>query len=95
MYDATAAYVSSSDVNVVMPVGPSSSRLILSTIPSTILSVAVTLDGLVTSSIWTPFPSWTATAAYMSSPDLNMAISLAPSSIALFPFRILPAFMIL
>ena len=44
------------------------------------LSAAVTLEGFVTSSIWTLLSSNAATAAYVRPPVLNMAMSRAPES---------------
>ena len=44
------------------------------------LPAAVTLDGSVMSSIWTPSSSYAATAAYVLPPDSNMAMSHAPNS---------------
>ena len=75
-YDATAAYVSSPDVNVVMPFAVLSSRFPA----SVILLAGMMLDELVTSSIWTPSSMYDATAIYVPLPNVNVVIPLAPSS---------------
>ena len=80
-YAVTAAYVLPPDLNVVMLIAPSSSRVSV----SVMLSAAMIFEGSVTSRIWTPSSVFAVTAAYVWPPDLNMVMLDAPLSSRLPP----------
>ena len=85
-FAATATYVWSPDVNVVMSCAPLSFRVFVSMLPA-----GVMCKGSVTFSIWTPSSSYAATAAYVWPPDTNVVMPDAPSSSRVSVSVMLPA----
>ena len=89
-FAATATYVWSPDVNVVMSCAPLSFRVLVSMLPA-----GVMCKGSVMLRIWTPSSRNAATAAYVWPPDTNVVMPYAPlssrSSVLLPIFVMLPA----